>query len=145
MTEVKARLSLSVPGAQLLSPQECGKNPKDSFNTDSTTVAVMSKKGKLHKETLIIKTRRQRLVKQSISISKEAFNHWIDPEAAPTEKLNREITIYKTVKKGEKTKKIPVRTTLWKNYSVKQRINWHIANIAADLHAVDYSLEVFDD
>ena len=63
--EAKIRLSLSVPGAGMLTQGQCDKNPKEFYNVESLTI----KKGKNSKERLKIKTRKCRLVKQCINIS----------------------------------------------------------------------------
>lgn len=147
MAETKLRLSLNVPGAQLLSEQECSKNPKESYDTTIIPVEFYSKKGKLQKENVVVKTRKQRTVKQSLNISKEAYNHMIDPEAAPTERLNKKVYIKKIVGKkpnGQVIKKT-IESTVWAQYQLKQRLEWHLSRIAESLRAVGFTYEVFED
>ena len=49
MSEPKVRLSMKVRGAQLLSSQECEKNPKVNYNKQ-TIVLNTNKKGKYLKK-----------------------------------------------------------------------------------------------
>lgn len=145
--EVKVRLSMSVPGAQMLSSQECDKNPKENYNVESINVSFKTKKGKFHKENILVKTRKQQLIKQSISISKEAYEFMTDASLPPTEKLAKRIYITKIVErgKGDKPKKVTIQSTLWGQMSLKKRLNWHMARIAENFGAVDYQFEILDD
>lgn len=146
MNETKLRLSLSVPGAQLLSPQECGENPKDSFNTHIIPISYHTKKGKFIRENITVKTRKHKLVKQSISISKDAYNYMIDPECPPDGRTAKKVYITKTIKQPNgKPKKVTKESTVWAQYTIKQRLEWHLSRIAADLRAVSFTYEVFED
>lgn len=145
--EIKARLSLSVPGAQMLSSQECDKNPKDNYNVDTVTIEFVTKKKQLHKENIIVKTRKCRLVKQSINISKEAYNYMTAADQPPTERLAKKVYLTKTIgkEKNGKSKKITIESTAWAQMSPMKRLNWHMSRIAESLGAVDYQFEVIDD
>ena len=148
MTEVKVRLSMSVPGAQMLSEQECSKNPKTSYNSETVTIKFTTKKGKFHKEDITIRTCKNRLVKQLLNISKEAYDYMTAADQPPTEKLAKKLFIYKTIGKDKdgKPKKVKTETTVWAHqFNPKKRLDWHIANIAATLGAVDYQFEILDD
>lgn len=148
MTEVKVRLSMSVPGAQMLSSQECDKNPKKSYNVETIPVEFRTRKGKPQRENIEVKTRRSRLARQSLNISKEAYNYMIAADQPPTESLAKKLYIYKTVSKGKngKPKKVKVETTVWAHqFNPTKRLDWHMARIAASLGAVDYQFEVLDD
>lgn len=148
MTEVKVRLSMSVPGAQMLSSQECDKNPKDNYNVETMTVEFITKKGKPHKENITVRTRKRRLVKQSMNISKEAYDYMTAADQPPTERLAKKLFIMKTVGKGKngKPKKVTMETTVWAHqFTPKKRLNWHMARIAESLGAADYEFEVLDD
>lgn len=148
MTEVKVRLSMNVPGAQLLSSQECDKNPKKNYNVETITVEFMTKKGKLHKENIIVRTRKRRLVKQLMNISKEAYNYMTAADQPPTERLAKKLYITKTIGKAKngKPKKVTTETTVWAHqFTPMKRLNWHMARIADSLGAVDYEFEVLDD
>lgn len=147
MTDTKLRLSLSVRGAQLLSPQECGKNP-NNYDTTVIPVEFTSKKGKTQRENVVVKTRRQRLVKQSINIAREAYDYMIDPQAPPTERLNKRVIVQKVTGKKPNGKpiKTTVESTVWaENYTEEQRLRWHLDRIASDLGAINYTFEIFED
>lgn len=148
MSEIKVRLSMSVPGAQMLSSQECDKNPKRNYNTETITMEFHTKKGKIHKEPIVIKTRKCRLVKQSLNISKEAYDYMTDETQPPTEKLARKLFVTTIVGKGKngKPKKDMKETTVWAHlFTPMKRLDWHMARIAESLGAVHYEFEVFDD
>ena len=145
--EVKVRLSMSVPGAQMLSSQECDKNPKDNYNVETVMVEFVTKKGKLHKENITIRTRKQRLVKQSLNISKEAYNYMTAADQPPTERLAKKVYLTRTVGKGKngKPQKVTTESTVWAQMSPMKRLHWHMARTAESLGAVDYQFEVFND
>lgn len=148
MTEVKVRLSMSVPGAQMLSEQECSKNPKKSYNVDNMTLKVKTKKGKYQKETFTIRTRKQCLVKQCLNITKEAYDYMVDAKQPPTDKLAKKLFINKAIGKDDrgKTKRLKFETTVWAYmYTPIKRLDWHMSQIAESLGAVDYNFEVLDD
>lgn len=122
--EVKVLLSLLVQGANLLTPEFCEKNPKESYDTCRIPIEVIKGKGKRQKkvkEILIVKTRKQRLVKQSINICKEAFDYMLETPA--------------------KQKLIKV----WKTLSMHDKLKAHFDLIAEDFRAVSYSYEILDD
>ena len=148
MTEIKVRLSMSVPGAQMLSSQECEENPKKNYNVETVSIKFKTKKGKPQKEKITVKTRKNRLVKQSLNISKEAYDYMINADLPPTEKLAKKLYIYKAPSKdkNDKTKKLKIETTVWAhNFNPMKRLDWHMARIAESLGAVDYEFEVLDD
>lgn len=147
MAEIKVRLSLSVPGAQMLSSQECEENPKENYNVNVVPVEFGTKKGNLHKENMPVKTRKHRLVKQSINICKEAYDHMIAANEPPTAQLAKMLRIVKTVDKlkNGKPKKVITVLSAWEQMSPMKRLNWHMARIAEHLGAVGYEFEVFDD
>lgn len=147
MMEVKVRLSMSVLGAQMLSSQECDKNPKDKYNVDTASVEFVTKKGKLHKENIVIRTRKCRLVRQSLNISKEAYDYMTAADQPPTERLSKKVYLTRTIDKGKngKPKKVTTESTVWAQMSPMKRLNWHMARIAESLGAVDYQFEVLDD
>lgn len=148
MTEIKVRLSMNVPGAQMLSSQECDKNPRKNYNTEAITVEFPTKRGKTHKETITVRTRKHRLVKRVLNISKGAYNSMTAVDQPPTKRLAKEILATKVVGKGKngKPKKVITETTVWAHqFTPIQRLNWHMSRIADSLGAVDYSFEVLDD
>ena len=76
MTELKVSLSLLIPGAGMLSSQECDKNPKKNYNEDKMLIRLTKGKGKHQKErekSLVIRTRKQKLGIQKLNICEEAY------------------------------------------------------------------------
>jgi hypothetical protein len=122
--ETKVRISMYVPGAQLLSSQECEKNPKESYNTELLTLSYKTKKGKYQKETIQIKTRKNRTIVHSLNISKDAYKYMISTQA-PTERL---------LKSWTREYNTPMK-----------RLNWHMSKIAEQFGATSYSFEIFED
>lgn len=147
MTEVKVRLSMSVPGAQMLSSQECDKNPKDNYNVKTVIAEFVTKKGKLYKENIIVRTRKCRLIKQCLNISKEAYNYMTAADQPPTKHLAKKVYLTKTIgkEKNGKLKKVTIESTVWAQMSPMKRLNWHMALTAESFGAVDYKFEVLDD
>lgn len=131
MIEPKVRLSFIVPGAELLSSQECDENPKENYNEHN--VVVKYKKGKGKQTTIKTKVykihlRKSKTATQSINICKEAYDYML---STPTEgKYNR------LTKAGKR---------IWETMSIKDRLKMHFDSIANDLHAISYSFEVLND
>ena len=127
MLEIKVRLSMSVPGAQMLSSQDCEKmSKKDAYDYSTLVVSRKEKKGKksvIKKETLHINTRKSKPAKQCVSISKEAYDYMTDAKEIPSSKL--------------------VRT--WANMSKAKRLEYHLSLIAESFNALSYTYEIFDD
>lgn len=127
MLEIKVRLSMSVPGAQMLSSQDCEKmSKKDAYDYSTLVVSCKEKKGKkpiIKKETLHINTRKSKPAKQCVSISKEAYDYMTDVKEIPSSKL--------------------VRT--WANMSKAKRLEYHLSLMAESFNALSYTYEIFDD
>lgn len=127
MSEIKVRLSMEVPGATMLSSQDCEKmSKKDAYEHSTVTVEEKKKKGKktvMEKTTLHINTRKSRPAKQVISLSREAFDYMIDVKEIPTSKLKK----------------------LWGRMSEIQRLDYHLGIIAEHFNAYSYSFVVFPD
>lgn len=134
MVEAKVSLSLLVPGASLLTPEFCDKNPKKNYDEHKALIYVKGK-GKDQKEVkklVTIQTRKQKLVTQNINICEEAYNYML---ATPTStKLAR---IIKATKSGT--------VRVWDTLSKDERLKKHFDLIAYDLRAVSYSYEILDD
>lgn len=124
MVELKISLSLLVPGAGLLSSQECEKKPKESHNEHKMLIKFTKGKGKYAREAkklLVIKTRKQKMITQNINICEEAYHHMLETPAS-----NKMFKVWNTLTEHEKLKA-------------------HFDLIAHDLHAVSYSYEVLGD
>lgn len=137
MVEPKISLSLLVPGAGMLSSQECDKNPKESYDEHKILISYTKGKGKYQKEAkklLVINTRKQKLVTQNINICEEAYYHML---ATPTSPKLAKPT--KTNKNGDVVKRV------WDTLSVHERLKHHFDQIAYDLRAVSYSYEILGD
>lgn len=137
MVEPKISLSLLVPGAGMLSSQECEKNPKDSYEENRLPIVYYKGKGKNQKKIkklIIFQTRKNKLITQNINISKEAYEDMLN---TPTS-----VKLAKAIKydvNGE----VIVRT--WDTMSIDERLKKHFDLIAHDLHAVSYSYEILGD
>lgn len=127
MTEVKVRLSMVVPGATMLSTQDCVKmSKKDAYNQFSMVIEYPERKGKKtvkKKETLHVNTRKSRPARQNLSITKEAFSYMTDGREIPSPKVAK----------------------IWANMSKSQRLEYHLNLIAENFNATSYSYEVLDD
>lgn len=138
MIETKLSLSLLVPGATMLSSQECEKNPpKESYDEQVMLITYTKGKGKNKKEVkkpLVFKTRKQKLVHRSINICEEAYKHMLATPTSP--KFSKPI---KRNSAGE------VVARIWDTMSEHERLKEHLDMIAHDLHAVSYNYEVFGD
>lgn len=125
-----------VPGAGLLTPEFCEKNPTESYNKNKLLVEYTKGKGKYKKtvkEMLIFKTRKNRLVRQNINICKEAYDFMLDTPIDP-----RFSKPTKASRKG-----VPVR--IWDCMSVKERLKLHFDQIAHDFNAESYDWQILDD
>lgn len=110
-----------VLGANLLTPEFCEKNPKESYNEQKVLVNFIKGKGKHARETkklLVVKTRKQKMITQNINICEEAYHYMLE---TPTS--NKMFKIWNTLTEHEKLKA-------------------HFDLIAHDLHAASYSYEV---
>lgn len=127
MSEIKVRLSMEVPGATMLSSQDCEKmSKKEAYEHSIVTVEYKVKKGKklkTVKETLHINTRKSRHAKHNISITKEAYASMISKTEIPVPKLNK----------------------VWSQMSNKKRLEYHLNLIAENFNAYSYSYEILDD
>lgn len=138
MNDVKLRLSLCIPGAQKLSKQECLKNPKESYNTSIVNVNYEVKSGKTIKvksQDLIIKTRKQRLIKQIINITSEAYYYMIDSTKPPFSKYAKIVS----------KRKSGTPISLWSTMRQEERLKVHLDLIAEHFNASKYTYEVLDD
>lgn len=127
MSEIKVRLSMEVPGATMLSTQDCVKmSKKEAYDHTIVVVEQKVRKGKklvAEKKTLHINTRKSKPARQVISISKEAYSYMTDAKEIPSAKLLK----------------------TWNNMTTVQRLEYHLNLIAEDLGATSFSYEVLDD
>ena len=127
MSEIKVRLSMEVPGAIMLSSQDCEKmSKKEAYDHTIIVVEQKVKKGKklvTEKEALHINTRKSRPARQSISISKEAYSSMTNAKEIPS----------------------PGLLKTWGSMTTAQRLEYHLNLIAENFGATSFSYEVLDD
>ena len=127
MIEPKVSLSLVIPGATMLSSRDCEKMPKDQaynhFTLEVFDGVKVGKKLTKKPKILHINTRKCRTVKQVLLISKTAYESMINPTAIPSASL----------------------TKSWKNMNKKQRLEYHLAEIAEGLKALSFSYTILED
>lgn len=137
MIEPKISLSLLVPGATMLSSQECEKNPKKNYDENKLPIQYSKGKGKnqkIVKQLLVYNTRKQRLVTQIINMGMEAYKYMLSTPTSP--KFAKPIKVNKY---GD------VILRVWDTISEQERLKKHFDLIAHDLNAVSYSSVVFND
>lgn len=128
MTEIKVRLNICIPGAQMLSAKEIAENPKHSHNTEHVKVQYFDKKKKrTFKETLTIHTKKSRPANQVINITRDA---WLAMRSS--EGFNR-------------PQKISLKQ--WQSMTGDQRLEANMKEIAESLggEGTKYSYIVLDD
>lgn len=137
MAEQKVSLSLFVPGAKILSSQECEKNPKESYNEEKVDLSYTKGKGKnkkVIKKVITIKTRKQRLITHNMSISVEAYKYMLSTPISAR--------YSKPIKRDNNG---DVIARVWDIMSIKDRLNKYFDILAHDFNAVSYSYEILDD
>lgn len=126
MSDIKIRLSLVIPGATMLSSQDCEKmSKKDAYDQHTLSIVSTKKEGKKIKkqrETLLIHTRKTIPARQAISISQEAYDYMVNSKEIPSAKLARK----------------------WGHMSNKEKLKYHFDLIAESLGAISYSYEILD-
>ena len=127
MSEIKVRLSMTVPGAGMMSSQECDKNPKENYEITKLLVQNGTKKNPT--KLLTVATRKSRTAKQSISISKEAY------DAMTAYEFGSENTSL--------LRQYPKH--VWSKMNAHQRLEAHLGIIAESFGALDFTYEILDD
>ena len=118
---------MTVPGAGLLTPEFCEKNPKESY--DVTKLLVRNGRGKNSTELITVATRKNKTAKQSISITKEAYDYMVSNEFESNS--------------PSLLRKYPKH--VWLKMTPKQRLEAHLSIIAESFNAVGFTYEVLDD
>lgn len=133
MIETKVSLSLMVPGATMLSSQECEKNPKENYNFHKVNLQYKKGRGKYSKEKaeyIHFKTRKCVPAVQHINISVDSYNAMI---STPTSKKFFKIVDELTGKR------------LWDTTPIDKRLELHLDNLAEALGALSYTYKVLAD
>lgn len=127
MSETKVRLSMVVPGATMISSQDCEKmSKKEAYNHSTLTVNYKVKKGKktvIEKETLHIHTRKSIPARRNLCISKESYRHMISVEEIPSLSMKK----------------------VWSRLPATKRLEYHLNDIAESFGALSFSYEILDD
>lgn len=133
MNSIKVNLTIYVPGAKMVSEQECSKNSKNKKNAfDRTKYDVnflklrFEENGKFKSETISFLTRKSIPALQNINITDEAYKYYISSEVPPS--FPKE--------KGK---------FIWTQMSKKQRLQYHLEDIANALGGKIKSFVVFED
>lgn len=122
MDNIKLRLNLYVPGAQMLSSQRCEEQPIDSHDVTNIVVEEKTGKKKGKKETITVLTRKSRLVRQNINLTNEAYDYMI----------GKEPPYFMSPKQ-------------WNSLSKREKLKKHLDLIAENFNAVKYNYDVLDD
>lgn len=122
MSEIKLNLSLKLRGGSLLSEQECSRNSRKRSKQDCYDFFDV-RFGKKNKERIKVAIRKPKTIRQNIKISKEAYDYMTSLSSCPAD----------------------VKIHLWKKYSIAQRLNNHLSQIAHDLGALSYTYELLED
>lgn len=117
MSEIKVNLSIILNGSVLLSEQEA----KAQKVYDTFSVEVSDAKGK-NRETIHVKTRGNKIAKQSINLSEEAYNHMISSKEVP----------------------FFIKEKHWKALNSKQRLEMHLDRICQHLDGISYTYNVLE-
>lgn len=128
MSEIKVRLNMKVPGAQMLSSQDCEKmSTNEAYDNNSLSIAYKVKTGnktKIKREIISFNTRKSIPCRQNLCISTEAYNYMVSTEIPGNFPSN------------SKRK--------WFTMTKKQRLEWHLNNIAEGLNAESFTYDVLD-
>lgn len=116
-----------IPGATMLSTQDCVKmSKKEAYDQSTLAINYQVKKGKkliTKREVLHISTRKSKPARQNISISKEAYEYMTNAKEIPSSKF----------------------TKTWGRMSKAQRLEYHFGNMAEHFGATSFSYEILDD
>lgn len=121
MNETKVNLSITLRGNVMMSEQECSKNPRECY--DYYKQSFKDKKGK--KETIVFTTRKNRLIRQSINLTKEAYDYMSSDEVPEWYS-------------SESPKK-------WKSLSKKERLEAHLKTMCESLGGESFTYQVFEE
>lgn len=168
MDNIKVNLTVLVQGATLVSEQECskqlkkpiinkkgkyaGKQARDKegnllwyyetvtdFSKLNRHIIKMesSEEKKEEDNTLVIYTRKNREIMQTVNISQEAYNSFIDGVAPLYYQAPKDFKPYNS--------KLPIAVQAWRQLSKKQRLEWHLNDIAKGLGGRMGSYAIFED
>ena len=113
--EIKLNLNITVPGRVMMSEQLCSENNK----YDNVKISL-NVKGK--RELLDVKVRSTISAKQSINISKEAYEYFIGKEAPYFMKQKE-----------------------WARLSKQEKLRAHLDEIVANVGGISYTYKIFEE
>jgi hypothetical protein len=160
MDEIKISLTVLVPGAKLLSEQECskystkpiivkkgrykGKQARDKDGKFLYRTEIVPDPEKCDKHVLrfddgniTFYTRKQESIRRVINMYEEAYDYFISNEMPPGYHAP----------KGFKPKGGggPINAQAWKKLSIEERLNWHLNAIAISMGGTLADYKIFDD
>lgn len=122
MNDIKISVTFSIPGSKMYTEQVATfLQEAEGLGYDENIQEYITK----NKKKVIIKypTRKSIPAKQSIKMTEDAYHYMTSKDNCPEWE----------------------RTSNWLRMSKKQRLNSHFNKIKEDLHAYDYSYEIFED
>lgn len=177
MIDIKVSLTMVIPGATMLSTQECVKQLKKPVMSKRTGKQVKDRKGNLlwryeevpdldklnrhdikisttdKKEVEVISfyTRKTKPARQVLNISREAYKYFVSNEMPSNYHAPKGFVPYMPTRSrnDRKLKKwvegMPMNIQAWKQLSTKERLEWHLNNIAQNFNGKVESYSVFND
>lgn len=120
--DVKVVLTLTVPGAVMVTQELAKVAPQDNTEVHLVDVQEKDKNGNYKKkETLVVRTRKTKDIVQKIRMDREAYEYMLSTPVDP---------------------KMAAR---WKSTRNNDRLKCHFEQIAKDLGAKSYDFEVLED
>lgn len=128
MSNVKMSVTIELPGSTMMTPQECGENPKN-YKKQVQVLSIKAydakaKKSSFKKEKIEYRTRKCIPAYQSINMTEEAYEYMISslcPEwYAPMGGINK-----------------------WKKLPIKERLQLHLDRTCKSLGGISYTYVVF--
>ena len=127
------------------------KTVPDLTKYDRHDVRVDSSTEKGKTEIITYYTRKNKEIKQSINMTQEAYNYFVSSEMpsnfhAPRDfKPNAPIRSHNDRKTQKWVEGVPLDIQAWRAMSEKERLEWHLASIAASMRGKVDSYTVFKD
>lgn len=124
MDDIKVSVTFTLQGRVLLTQEEANTLEKENvgygYNSESVTIYNHQQK---KKETFTFKTRKQRIITQTLNIGKEAYLYMISKDSCPSG-----ITMF-----------------IWGKLNKQKRLEEHLKLIAKQLNGTLKEFFIFDD
>lgn len=128
MEDIKMSVTIELQGSKMMTPQECGENPKNYdrhfMMLDVKHYDKKTKKTYYRKEPLNFRTRKYIPAHQSINMSQDAYDYMISASCPEW--------YYKGISQ-------------WKKLSIDERLNLHLDRLCKGLNGKGYTYVVFGD